>query len=53
MAYTVKIGHDELITLLQDHYDDKVYENIKDGDEIEEVNISHSEIEIVIGEKES
>lgn len=52
MAYTVTIKHDELIDLLQDHYDEDIYENIKEDDVVEEVNISHLGIEIVIGKEE-
>lgn len=50
--YTVKISHEELIDLLQDHYDNKIYENTKDGDQVTEVNVSRVDIEIIIGREE-
>jgi len=53
MAYRVKISHDKLIDLLQDHYDDKVYENIKEGDKITDIHWRpYLDIEITIGEEE-
>ena len=53
MTYTVRIRHAELIDLLQDHFDNKIYENIKEDDIVEEVNISPITLEIIIGEEES
>lgn len=51
MSYTVTISHDDLIDLLQT-YDNKVYENIKDGDLVTIVEVGYGDIEITIGEEE-
>jgi len=52
MAYKVWIENDQLITLLQDHYNDKIYENIKENDQITQVRITYQGIEITIGYEE-
>ena len=49
MAYTVWIDSTTLIDLLQGHYNDKIYENIKEDDNIEEVEVTPRGIKIVIG----
>lgn len=53
MSYTVNIDEDQLIELLQDHYDDKVYESIKEDDRITRIELRHRTVEIVIGEEEA
>ena len=52
MAYTVTISHEDLIDLLQNHYDDQVYAHIKEGDRITDIHLrAHLDIEITIGEQ--
>lgn len=41
MAYKVWIDSDRLIELLNDHYDDKIYPNIKEDDKITEVRVTY------------
>lgn len=53
MSYKVWIESDKLIDLLQDHYNDKIYENIKENDQITEVRVTRQGIEITIGEEEN
>jgi len=50
--YEVWIDSDTLIELLQDHYNNKIYENIKEDDKIEEVDVTRQGIKIVIGRKD-
>lgn len=52
MAYIVNIDEFQLIELLQDHYDDKIFENIKEDDRIIRTEVRGRTIEIVIGEEE-
>jgi len=50
--YKVKISSDELISLLHDHYDKDIYQNIKEEDKITSVEIRYTGIEITIGEED-
>lgn len=50
--YIVKISHDELIGLLNNHYDQNIFSNIKEGDTIETIEVNYREIIITIGEED-
>lgn len=49
MSYTIRIPHDKLIDLLQDNYDNEIYENIEDDDKIEDIQIGYSDVFITFG----
>ena len=51
MSYILAISHDALIEALE-YMLGNVYENIKDGDKIEDVRVGYAQIFITIGEEE-